>query len=199
MLTKKQKEVLDYFQDYYREHGILPSLREAAEDLGMKSHSAVHRYLDVLDDKGFIKKGEYHTKRNFEIIAPGDDLLFAGTVAAGEPLEVVEEGTETIEVPKRFVDSRKKRYVLEVEGDSMQDMGLLSGDYVVVESREEADNGEVVVAMLNGGATLKELKKNKTGVELIPKNEKYKPIKVGGDDDFSVIGVLIGSFRQYQV
>jgi repressor LexA len=197
MLTKKQKEVLDYIKDFLSKEKVVPSLREVASGLGMKSHAGVHRYVRVLEEKGYLKKGGYHSKRDLELLGGESELVLAGSVAAGEPLEVVEEGTETIEIPKYFIDRRKKRFVLQIEGDSMQDMGLLSGDYVVIEQRKIVDNGEVIVAMLNGGATLKEFRKEDGVIKLCPKNERYRPIKVKEGDQFFICGVLVGSFRKY--
>lgn len=207
MLTPKQKEVYEYIQGYIAKNGFAPSLRDIMNGLSLASPSTVHRHLQELERKKFIRMGGYHAKRSIEVLSSEAlsmgifELPLLGSIAAGEPLEIVEESRETVEVPSCFTKTVKsqKRYVLQVSGDSMIDMGLLDGDYVVIEQRDYANDGEVVAALLNGGATLKEYRKGEQGVVLYPKNTKYHPIPVRKQDDFLIRGVLVGSFRQYGV
>lgn len=201
MLTPKQHEVLEYVRTYIRERGLAPSLRDIMNALRLSSPSTVHRHLSELERKGYIERGGYHSKRSIQILDAEATFMLPlkGTIAAGVPLEVVEDSTDTIEVSSQFFSERsqKPRYVLQVAGDSMEDMGLLDGDYVVIEHRDHAENGEVVAALYNGGATLKEYRRVGGTVMLFPKNKKYQPIKVTPHDEFLIRGVLVGSFRQY--
>lgn len=201
MLTPKQKQVLEYVRQYIQDRGLAPSLRDIMNALALSSPSTVHRHLAELERKGYIERGGYHSKRSIQILDTEAMFLLPlkGTIAAGVPLEVVEDSTDTIEVSSQFFTekSAKSRYVLQVAGDSMIDMGLLDGDYVVIEHRDHAENGEVVAALYNGGATLKEYRKTGNRVQLHPKNKKYRPINVTSHDEFLIRGVLVGSFRQY--
>jgi len=195
-LTKKQRAVLDYVTGYIRDNGYAPSYREVGEYLGVSSTATVHEHIKNLEQKGYLTgDGAARSldvaediKRSAEAFA----LPLKGLITAGEPIEAVEQG-EQIDVPKNLVGRPDKTYVLRVKGESMIDDGILSGDYVVVESKPAPDNGEIVVALLeNEFATLKRFYREKSRVRLQPANSTMKPIYV---KDVAVQGVVRAVIR----
>jgi repressor LexA len=179
-LTKKQRAVLDYITGYIRDNGYAPSYREVGEYLGVSSTATVHEHIKNLEQKGYLTgDGAARSidvaeavKRTTEAFT----LPLKGLITAGEPIEAVEQG-EQIDVPKSLVSRADRTYVLQVKGESMIDDGILSGDYVVVESKSAPDNGEIVVALLdNEFATLKRYYKEPNRIRLQPANSTMKPI-----------------------
>ncbi len=159
-LTKRQREILDYLNDFIQQHGYAPSLEEIGRRFGLSSLATVHKHLTNLEEKGFIKRA-WNRSRSVELVptrlgSRALELPLLGYVAAGSPIEAV-VGSETIAVPEDLVGKRDS-YVLRVRGDSMIDEQIRDGDYVIVEDRRTADNGEMVIALLNGSdVTLKKL------------------------------------------
>src|SRR3990172_10049250 len=159
-LTKRQREILDYLNDFITQHGYAPSLEEIGRRFGLSSLATVHKHLTNLEEKGFIKRA-WNRSRSVELLptrAGGRalELPLLGYVAAGAPIEAV-TGTETIAVPEDLVGKRDT-YVLQVKGDSMIDEQIRDGDYVVVESRKSARDGEMVIALLDDDrVTLKKI------------------------------------------
>jgi repressor LexA len=198
-LTKRQREILDYLNDFIQQHGYAPSLEEIGRRFGLSSLATVHKHLTNLQEKGFIKRA-WNRSRSVEMIptrAGGRavELPLLGYVAAGSPIEAV-AGVETIAVPESFVGKRET-YVLRVKGDSMIDEQIRDGDYVIVEDRRSADNGEMVIAMLHGSdVTLKKLYREQGRIRLQPANPAMQPI-VAAPDDVQVQGVVVGVMRKY--
>ena len=172
-LTKRQREILDYLNDFILQHGYAPSLEEIGKRFSLSSLATVHKHLTNLQQKGFIKRA-WNRSRSVELLptrttARAVELPLLGVVAAGAPIEAI-VGNETIEVPESLVGKRDT-YVLRVRGDSMIDEQIRDGDLVIVEDRRTADNGETVVALLSGTeVTLKKLYREHGHVRLQPAN-----------------------------
>ncbi len=198
-LTKRQREILDFLNDFIQQHGYAPSLEEIGRRFGLSSLATVHKHLTNLQEKGFIKRA-WNRSRSVEMIptrtgSRAVELPLLGYVAAGSPIEAI-TGAETIAVPENFVGKRDT-YVLRVKGDSMIDEQIRDGDYVIVEDRRSADNGEMVIAMLHGtDVTLKKLYREQGRIRLQPANPAMQPILVGADD-VQVQGVVVGVMRRY--
>jgi repressor LexA len=198
-LTKRQREILDYLNDFIQQHGYAPSLEEIGRRFGLSSLATVHKHLTNLQDKGFIKRA-WNRSRSVELVPSrvggrSVELPLLGYVAAGVPIEAV-AGSETIAVPEDLVGKRET-YVLRVKGDSMIDEQIRDGDYVIVEDRRSADNGEMVIALLNGSdVTLKKLYREQGHIRLQPANPAMQPILVEADQ-VQIQGVVIGVMRRY--
>jgi repressor LexA len=198
-LTKRQREILDYLNDFIQQHGYAPSLEEIGRRFGLSSLATVHKHLTNLQEKGFIKRA-WNRSRSVELVparlgSRAIELPLLGYVAAGAPIEAV-VGSETIAVPEDLVGKRDT-YVLRVKGDSMIDEQIRDGDYVIVEDRRTAENGEMVIALLNGAdVTLKKLYREQGHVRLQPANPAMQPIIVEADQ-VQIQGVVIGVMRRY--
>ena len=198
-LTKRQREILDYLNDFIQQHGYAPSLEEIGRRFGLSSLATVHKHLTNLQEKGFIRRS-WNRSRSVELVpvkASGRavELPLLGYVAAGKPIEAV-TGNESISVPEDLV-GKKDTYVLRVRGDSMIDEHIRDGDFVIVEDRKVADNGEMVIALLGGSdVTLKKFYRENGHVRLQPANPSMKPLVVRADE-VVVQGVVIGVMRKY--
>ncbi len=200
-LTRRQREILDYLNDYTAEHGYAPSFDEIAEKFDYASLATVHEHLSNLERKGYIKRS-YNESRAIEIL-PSDvfpkavELPLLGSVAAGLPLEAQTTG-ETVSVPDSFVRRTGNHYVLKVRGSSMIDAQIADGDFVVVQDKPSADNGEMVIAMLQDStATVKRFYRERDGrIRLQPANDSMQPIYVN-ENEISVRGVVVGVLRRY--
>jgi repressor LexA len=199
-LTKRQREILDYLNDFIAKNGYAPSLEEIGHRFGLSSLATVHKHLTNLQEKGFIKRA-WNRSRSVEMIPTRTggravELPLMGYVAAGLPIEAV-ASTETISVPENFV-GRKDTYVLRVKGDSMIDEQIRDGDFVLVEDRSSADNGEMVIALVRGSdVTLKKFYRDPGGkVRLQPANVTMQPIFVD-PDQVQIQGVVVGVMRKY--
>ena len=199
-LTRRQKEILDFLARYLEKHGYAPSLEEVGRRFGLSSLATVHKHLTNLQEKGLIKR-EWNRSRALELVPTevtvrAVELPLLGRVAAGTPIEAV-AASETIFVPEDMV-GRKETYGLQVKGDSMIDEQIRDGDYVIVENRKAARDGEMVIALLeNERATLKKLFRERGGkVRLQPANSRMRPILVDGDA-LRIQGVVIGVLRKY--
>ena len=200
-LTKRQREILDYLNEYADAQGYAPSFEEIAEKFGYSSLATVHEHLSNLERKGYIKRS-YNESRAIEIL-PSDvfakavELPLLGAVAAGVPLEAQLTG-ETMSVPESFVRRTGQHYVLKVRGNSMIDAHISDGDFVVVQEKPAADNGDMVIAMLGtGGATVKKYYRERDGrVRLQPANDALQPIYVN-ENEIAVQGIVVGVMRRY--
>ncbi len=204
-LTRRQKQVLDFLVSFMNRHRYAPSFEEIAEGLELTSLATVHKHLQTLERKGFIRRG-YNRSRSLEIVAlprpvreevarHAVELPLLGRIAAGQPVEAV-ENPETISLAD-FTRS-KNVYVLEVKGDSMVDDHIVDGDYILVEKTETANNRELVVALVRGEeTTLKRFFREPGGkVRLQPANAQMKPIVVPAKD-VQLQGRVIGVLRRY--
>jgi repressor LexA len=201
-LTKRQKEVYDYVSQYIELHGYAPSYREIAAYFKYGSVATVAEHIESLVAKGMLQKGE-NEARSIQLVhsdvdaTPNVGLPILGLVAAGQPIETLGTHPETLEVPS-FMVGRKNSYVLQVKGDSMIDEGIHTGDYVVVMEKPVPSNGEMVIALLNGGeATLKRYFKEKGHIRLQPSNAAMEPIIVEEGTPIEIQGIVIGLIRKY--
>jgi repressor LexA len=200
-LTKRQREILTYLQSYADENGYAPSFEEIAAQFNYNSLATVHEHLTNLERKGYIKRS-YNESRAIEILpsevfARAVELPLYGAVAAGMPIEAI-TAPETVTVPEEFVRRNGDHYVLRVRGNSMIDEQIRDGDFVIVNERKSAENGEMVIALLNrSAATLKRFYRERDGrIRLQPANEAMTPIYVH-ENDISIQGVVVGVIRRY--
>lgn len=194
-LTPKQKRVLDFIEAYTDRQGFAPSQHEIARAFGLRSLGTVQNYLVRLEREGVLTKA-WNARRGMRVLRPGkqlSELPLAGIVAAGKPIEAI-ENPGTIEVPSSMVGDGRN-FVLRVHGDSMVGDGILDGDYVVVRKQATAESGQTVVAMLGNEATVKRLYRKGGRVELHPANPAMTPIVVEAEESFHVEGVVVGVIR----
>ena len=199
-LTKRQREILDYLNEFIQQHGYAPSLEEVGRRFNLSSLATVHKHLTNLQEKGFIKRA-WNRSRSVELLPSRSagravELPLLGYVAAGMPIEAV-ASSETIAVPEALVSGKRDSYVLRVRGDSMIDEQIRDGDWVVIEDRRSADNGEMVIALVGGrDATLKKFYKENGRIRLQPANPTMQPIFVE-PDAVQIQGVVVGVMRKY--
>lgn len=194
-LTDKQQNVLEFITNYSKEKGYAPSRQEIADHFGFSSLGTVEDYLKALETNGFLQRSG-SGRRNLTVLSKDRHLPLLGKVAAGRPIDYsIHE--QTVEVPSTMTRAPYEHFALQVSGDSMVDVGILDGDIVVVRKQHDADNGEIVVAMVENEATIKRLFKKKQKLELHSENEKYKPIIVEPHQDFRIVGVMAGLLRMH--
>jgi len=198
-LTKRQRQILDFLNEFKQEHGYAPSFREIAEKFDLKSLATVHAHIKALEEKGFLTT-DFNAPRSINLVnfkanwAQSIELCLAGLITAGVPIEAVEE-KEMIAIPESLVRDPANSYVLRVVGTSMIDDGIFDGDYVIVERNPSPRNGDVVVALLNNAyATLKRFYRETNRIRLQPANSTMKPIYVR---DPIIQGVVRGIIRQF--
>lgn len=199
-LTKRQRQILDFIEDFMEERGYSPSLEEIANHFDLSSVATVHKHLTALEARGAIQRS-HNQSRSISLIERGvrsaaSTVPLLGRVAAGVPIEAITD-TEEILIPEDML-GRRRTYALEVQGDSMIDEGIMDGDYVVIEERGSAENGETVIALLPGGeVTLKRYYREGKIIRLQPANENVTPLMVP-ESDLSIQGVVIGVVRKYR-
>lgn len=218
-LTKKQHEVFQYIKSYTKKKGYSPTQREIKDHFGLKSFGSVQRYLKYLKEAGLID-ADWNAKRGLTLIqdkpeassdskpktkktsAPIPDyheyeIPLLGDVAAGNPIEALENPTETLSVPPHLLKKEGRHFALRVQGESMIEDGILDGDYAIIKAQNEANAGQTIVAVIDGEATLKKFYKKKSQIELHPANSTMSPIVVGPDQDIKIVGHLVGLVRLY--
>ena len=200
-LTKRQREILTYLGSYSDSNGYAPSFEEIADQFNYNSLATVHEHLSNLERKGYIKRS-YNESRAIEILpteafARAVELPLLGSVAAGVPIEAMASG-ESLCVPESFLRKSGNHFVLKVRGNSMVDAHIGDGDFVIVNERRSADNGEMVIAMMQGSAaTVKKFFRERDGrIRLQPANDTMEPIYVH-ENDISIQGVVVGVLRRY--
>jgi repressor LexA len=199
-LTEKQKAFLEYIARYMEDWGQSPSFEEICSHFGFTSYNTVTTYLKTLERKGYIRlPNKKNQKRAIEVISPVEtrrlDFPLLGRVAAGKPIEAVEE-VDTIEVPPSMT-GQGDHFVLKVRGDSMKEDGILDGDFIVVKKQPTAENGQTVVALINNEATVKKYYKQKNYVELRPSHADMEPILIK-EGDLRIEGRVVGVMRNYK-
>jgi len=202
ILYKRQKQILDFINQYIQKNGWAPTLRQIARAIGVSSLATIHEHLQTLEKKGVLKRYTglvrgIEVKRESKLVSPTlqIELPVLGFIAAGQPIEPYTDPNATIMVTPGMISGKKRSFVLQVKGDSMVDEGILDGDFVVVEQQEEANNGDIVVALLeNGLATLKRYFKETTRIRLEPANSKMSPIF---STNVKVQGKVVGVIRRY--
>ena len=199
-LTRRQKEILDFLDRHISQKGYAPTIEEIGEQFGLSSLATVHKHLTNLQKKGLVKR-DWNRSRGLELVptqvsVKAVELPLLGRVAAGSPIEAI-TASETIFVPEDMV-GRRDTYVLQVKGDSMIDEQIRDGDYVIVEDRQAARDGEMVIALLDGeNVTLKKLFRERDGrVRLQPANSALRPTFVD-PRALRIQGVVIGVLRRY--
>lgn len=200
-LAPVQRETLEYLRSFISDKGYAPTLKDIATYIGVRSPSTAHFHLKRLEDKGFIRKG---TDGSIELVeleelsnpaGPCAVPLF-GLIAAGSPIEAIEDSSVTVDIPPQYLSAASREiFCLQVTGDSMIDAHIVDGDIIIVERQEVADNGEIVVALLDdGSATVKTFRRLKGGkVMLLPHNPKHQPITA---DNVQIQGRVVGLLRE---
>lgn len=199
-LTRRQREVLDVIREFIVDKGYSPSLEEIGGSLGLSSVATVHKHVSHLVAKGMVRR-VWNQNRSIEIVEGESsgralDLPLVGTIAAGTPLEAIPT-SETITVPADMVAGRGRTFVLRIQGESMTGEQIRDGDYVIIEERQTARDGETVVALVDGAdATLKRFYREGASVRLQPAHPTMAPIVVPADR-VHVQGVVVGLIRKY--
>ncbi len=205
ILYKRQKQILDYINQNIDKYGYAPTLTEIAQKFGLSSLSTVHEHLSVLEKKGLIRryKGAVRgievldrvKEKIEEIVSAMVELPVLGFISCGEPIEPYTDPNATIGVNANLVKPGDQSFVLQAKGDSMIDDGILSGDYVVVKEQQNANNGDIVVAVLkNGFATLKRYYREASRIRLQPANSTMSPIYA---TDVEIRGKVVAVIRQF--
>jgi repressor LexA len=197
-LTRRQQEIYDYLVENLDQFYHPPTLDELCVELGLSSKGSLHKQIQALIDAGLVEPMN-NQRRGIRLteaaLQEEGELPMLGYIAAGSPIEAIEQ-QEYMQVPD-FLRSDKECYLLQVKGDSMIEEGILDGDYIVVEQRNRARNGEIVVALVEGEeATLKRIEQKPNQVVLHPANSSMKPMKYQ-PDQIQIQGVLIGQMREY--
>lgn len=207
ILPKKKQQILSYLKDYITRRGFAPTLSEIAKKFKVSSLATVHEHVKFLEDNGFLKRHGNARARQVEITRPDNrnfdepylagqtiGLPLLGLITAGAPIEAVENREEEIAVPTEITRGRQC-YILKVKGDSMVESLIADGDLVIVEKTEYANNGDMVVAVLDDGtATLKKFYQEKNFIRLQPANRAYQPILAR---NIVIRGRVVGIIRKY--
>jgi len=203
-LPQQQRKVLDYIEEYIEVSGYPPSIAEITEHLGLSSTFSVRKHVDALVKKGFLIRGGAGLSRALFVARPsskasasGDRHTNAipvlGRVTAGQPILAVENVEGWLSF--KPLDLSRKTFGLRVQGESMKDKGIIDGDLVIVRQQETADDGDIIVALLEDSATVKTFRKKGNEYELEPANEKYKPIPITPDSQFKILGKVTSVIR----
>jgi repressor LexA len=200
-LTNRQQQIYDFLKQQILERGYPPSVREICEAVNLKSTSSVFAQLERLETKGYIKRDPSKPRAieicdsSFQSIRTETaSIPIVGTVAAGQPILATQNIDSYFPVPMERVPSGQA-FVLRVKGDSMVNIGIMNGDFVMVESCNEAVNGDLVVAMVDDSATVKNFYKEDGHIRLQPQNDSMEPIIV---DDCTILGKVFGVYRFYK-
>ncbi|MBI4744459.1 MAG: transcriptional repressor LexA [Actinobacteria bacterium] len=201
-LSPRQKEVLDFIVSEIHRKGYPPSIREIGKFIGVKSSATAYSHLDILEKKGYVRKDPTKPRaieiigyRNTEFQHTSKQLRnipLVGRIAAGQPVLAQENIEDTFPLPADFVKDENS-FMLEVKGLSMKDAGILPGDFVIVKQQNNADEGDIIVALLEDEATLKRFFREADGIRLQPENSAMKPIIT---KDVKIIGKVIGLLRK---
>jgi repressor LexA len=209
-LTDRQQQLLHFIEDHLRIHGFPPSIREMADHMGIRSTNGVNDHLKALEKKGYIQKGQGLKSRAISLLSrsrrtsarrpeePVVTVPILGRVAAGVPVLSDENYEGSVSLGRSLLPASHKLFALRVRGDSMIDKGIFDGDLVMVTSQQTADSGQVVVAMVDGEATVKTLRRLKNHIRLEPANDQFEPIVIRRQDftPTSILGVVTGVYRQ---
>lgn len=200
VIYKRQAQILSFIRQHIQSTGSAPTLRQIADAIGVSSLATVHEHLAVLQEKGLIKRTGDKT-RSIDLVGDvnfsgeGPEVPILGFIAAGAPIEPYTDPNASMSIPAHFSSGKKRVYVLQVRGESMIEEQIRDGDYVIIEQTETANNGEIVVALLdNGMATLKRFFREATRVRLEPANAKMSPIFV---KNVRIQGKVVGLIRRY--
>ena len=201
-LTAKQQEILEYIKNTILKKGYPPAVRDICEAVKLKSTSSVHSHLETLEKNGYIHRDP--TKpRAIEILDDSFNLTrremvqipIVGRVAAGEPILAEENIEDYYPVPTEYISSNKELFMLKVQGESMVNAGILDGDYVVVEKQPTAENGDMVVALIEDGATVKTFYREEGVIRLQPENDAMEPFIL---EDVTILGKVVAVMRFFR-
>jgi len=202
-LYPRQREIYDYIKQHIQKIGTSPTLKQIAGAMNLSSLATVSEHLDALEKKGLIER-VFGEARGIRIMDDNDAMYdpvesiavpLVGYIAAGQPIEAIEDNTQTIKIPADLVSKSKRTFVLQVVGDSMIDAHIMDGDQVICEQVNSVDNGEIVVAIVNDDfATLKRFFKEKNKIRLQPENPTMDPIY---PENVEIKGRVIGVIRKY--
>ncbi len=190
-LTPYQKKILDYISRFYIQYGYSPSYKEIAKEFDFKSDGSVTQYLDALENKGFISRGRASRQIYLNQPEESQEIFMLGIIAAGNPIEPL-ENPESIKVPKSMISSHAMCYALKISGDSMIDDGIADGDIILVQHQKTANNGDIVVAITENGATLKRFYNEKGQIRLEPRNQRLSIIY---PQEIEIRGKFLGLIR----
>lgn len=197
-LTPAQERVYRFVRDFILEHGYAPSYEEIRTHMGFKSLNAVYKHLKQIEERGFLRIPWNNRKRALELLpirTAAATIPFLGVVAAGSPIEAVEV-PETVEIPESFL-GEGDNFALQVQGNSMIDEGIRDGDILIVTRQPRAENGQTVVAMVQGEATVKKFFHRGAVIELRPANSEMEPLRVPAAD-VEIVGAVVGLIRNYR-
>ncbi len=202
-LYPRQREIFDYIKQHIQKSGSSPTLKQISEAMNLSSLATVSEHLDALEKKGLIER-VFGEARGIRILEDTEsfydpvqtiEVPVIGMIAAGKPIEAIEDQSLTMAIPADFVSKSKRTFVLTVVGDSMIEDGILNGDFVVCEQVNTAENGEIVVAVIDGEyATLKRFYKEKNLIRLQPANSTMEPIYA---ENVEIKGKVVGVIRKY--
>ena len=206
MLTYQQEKLLQFINNFQLKSNVTPSFDEMKDGLGLKSKSGIHRILSALEERGYIKKLNNRARAIEVLKFPNNKTKYSnnnsitipilGKIAAGHPIEAITDNTNYIDIPQSLL-GKGEYFLLEVEGDSMINAGIFDGDQVIIEKRNDAKNGEIVVALIdNNEATLKRIYKRGQQLALQPENPAFKTV-IYGPDRVQIQGILKQLFRKY--
>ncbi|MGI4992746.1 transcriptional repressor LexA [Halobacteriovorax sp. GFR7] len=217
-LTKKQNQVYLYIKNYFQAEGYAPTQKEIKEHFGLKSFGSVNKYMHYLQEAGKIEV-DWNARRGIKILdeeqlsskeldqqmsaltnsnANFSEVPLLGDVAAGNPIEAIENPSEHTLVPNHMVSRPGKYFALNVQGDSMINDGIHEGDILVCRAQENANQGQTVIALVDNEATVKNFFKKKNSVELHPANDRLSPFIITEANDFRIAGVVVGLMRSYE-
>lgn len=196
-LTRRQREVYHFLRHYFQEHGYVPTVREIAQHFGIRSPNGVVCHLRALERKGLIER-QHGQARAITLRHESweDSVPVYGIVAAGSPVEAIQQEEEHLRLQELF-PTHRNLFALRVRGDSMIEDHIQDGDLVVIEPKNHPRDGEAVIVWVNGEVTLKRFYRESGQIRLQPANAKMKPIYVSPEDDIRVLGVLRGVIRRY--
>lgn len=207
-LSKRQQMIFEFIQSEVRKKGYPPSVREIAQAVGLASSSTVHGHLKTIEQKGYIRRNptkpraiellhdeQLMNRKSNEKAETNTLVPLVGKVTAGRPITAIENIEEYVQIPQSFAHTDQTLFILEVEGDSMIDAGILDGDKVIVKQQSTAENGEIVVAMTEDDeATVKRFYKEKDYIRLQPENKALDPIILS---KVTILGKVIGLYRNF--
>lgn len=197
-ISKKQQQILDYIKEEILDKGYPPAVREICEAVGLKSTSSVHSHLETLEKNGYIRRDPTKPRAieicddSFQVVrTEATSLPVVGQVAAGTPILAEQNIESYFPIPSENVPSGES-FVLKVHGTSMINVGIMDGDYIFVNACKTAENGEIVVALIDDSATVKRFYKEKDHIRLQPENDEMEPIIV---PDCQILGKVFGVYR----
>ena len=202
-LTNRQNDILEVIKKFIAKNGFTPTVREIGTTLNLSSPATAHFHLNKLEEKGYIKRNKTKN-RAIELLVPNEylnnddnviNVALLGMITAGNPIEAIEKPDEYLALPANIVNSKKEVFALKVEGSSMINKGILSGDIVLIERQNNANNGDVIAAMTEENeVTLKSFYKEKDHIRLQPENDTMEPIIL---ENITVLGKAIGLYRRF--